>query len=83
MGWKKGKVPCPGCGKGMECNEPHLYVGETPDTLKYICGYRCPGYKCGWGAPIGSGGTPKEARFDAKRRAMKRAEPEKEVSTDD
>lgn len=69
----KKKPLCPGCGKPMECNEPHLYVHETPESLKYICGYRCNNYKCGWSAPNGGGKTKEEARRDAYERAIRRA----------
>lgn len=70
---KNTKVLCPGCGKPMKCNEPHLFVHETPESMRYICGYRCDDYKCGWSAPNGSGKTPAAALKNAYERAIRRA----------
>lgn len=72
----KIKPLCPGCGKPMVCIEPHLYVYETPESLKYICAYRCDDYKCGWIAPIGSGKTPDKALKNAFDKAVRRAKDE-------
>lgn len=72
----KIKPLCPGCGSPMECNEPHLYVHETPESMRYICGYRCSNYKCGWSAPIGRGATKAESRMSAYIMAMRRAKDE-------
>lgn len=62
---KKRKVLCPGCGKPMECSEPHLYVYETPESMCYVCGYACWQRGCGWRAPNGSGKTKEEALLNA------------------
>lgn len=70
---KRKKVLCPGCGKPMACNKPHLFVHETPESLRYICGYRCDDYKCGWSAPNGRGKTPEEALQNAYDTAIRRA----------
>lgn len=69
----RAKPLCPGCGKPMECGFPHLYIHETPESLRYICGYRCNDYKCGWGAPIGRGKTKAEALENAYLVAVRRA----------
>lgn len=71
---KNTKVLCPGCGKPMKCNEPHLFVHETPESLRYICGYRCDDYKCGWSAPTGRGKTPDAAKKNAYDMAIRRAD---------
>ena len=76
-------VLCPRCGKPMERSRPHLYMNEMVYQLEYICGYVCLSYKCGWSAPVGSGMTPQGALLDARAKAMKREEPEKEVSPND
>ena len=71
---KRKKVLCPGCGKPMKCNEPHLFAYNTPESLCYICGYRCDDYKCGWGAPTGRGKTPDAAKKNAYDMAIRRAD---------
>lgn len=70
---KKYPVFCPGCGRRMRVFEPHLYVGETEDSLKYICTFHCPHYLCGWQAPVGSGRTKEEALENAFQKASIRA----------
>lgn len=70
---KNTKVLCPGCGKPMECSIPHLYVHETLESMRYICGYWCNAYKCGWKAPNGGGKTPEEALQNAYEIAIRRA----------
>ena len=69
----KTKPLCPGCGKPMECSIPHLHVYETVESLRYICGYGCESYKCGWRAPLGRGETREAARKDAYNKAIRRA----------
>ena len=70
---KKYLVYCPGCGRKMRATEPHLYVGDTKDSLKYICAFSCVSHLCGWNAPVGSGETKEEALEDAFRKASVRA----------
>lgn len=72
----KRKVLCPGCGKEMKCNKPHLYVGCTKESLRYICGYTCANYNCGWIAPIGNGNTPEEASQNAYDKVIRRVSDE-------
>ena len=70
---KKYLVYCPGCGHKMRATEPHLYVGETKESLTYICAFSCEKYQCGWSAPVGSGETKEKALEDAFKKASARA----------
>ena len=69
MNNKKYLVYCPGCGRAMSATEPHLYVGETKESLAYICSFHCDKYQCGWCAPVGSGKTKEEALENAFKKA--------------
>lgn len=70
---KKYLVYCPGCGRAMRATEPHLYVGETKESLTYICTFSCEKYQCGWNAPVGRGETKEKALEDAFKKASVRA----------